>query len=859
MFLDRGSGRSARRSAAASAVLVLVGAGLVAFLVQPTSSTGQEGIRAVLIVLGAGLVGFTIAESQRVGRQGRVLRRREAILDAVAHATELLVRSSSWEDCVEELLERLGRSVGASRAYIFENVRGGDGQLLMNEVFEWAAPGVAPTIGSPDNHNWPYADGYERWLELLPAGQVIRGTVDEFEGVERQDLLDEGIRSAVIVPVFAGERWWGFIGFDDCDRPRSWADPEIDLLKVAASNLGTAIEGQRVRRLQEIAEARYRAVVEHIPAITYIDELNTAAATVFISPQVQDLLGYAPDEWMADDELWGKVLHPEDRERALAANDRHNETGEPFDLEYRMIARDGRVVWVRDVAVMVKDEWGVPQFSQGFMHDITAQKRAEEKAAYLAYHDERTGLPNRAMFEELLELAVARARRHDAGVAVLWLDVDDFKLVNDSLGHEAGDEVLRQLAARLKESTRETDLVARMSGDQFLMLIADVERADVGEVDGVLLTVDSVADRVHESLKEPFMIGDTELYLSVSMGISVMPHHAADAAGLLQGAESAMHESKRTGRGGSALSTAGAIDSAAKLQLVTRLRRAVERSQWTLHYQPIVELATAQVIGVEALLRWEDRGTTTPPAVFIPLAEELGLIEAIGDWVVEELARQDAAWRADGLALELGFNLSPRQLWQSDLSQRILSRLEAAGVAPGSVVVEITESSAVKDFDRWQFVLGELRSKGLRLALDDFGTGYSSLSRLRSLPIEILKIDRSFVSRVHDDPEAESIVTAIIELGRGLGMKTLAEGIETEQERSFLADHGCQLGQGYYFSRPIPPEEVTAKCLSGELAVSPSVLLAEPRRGAGAAAPSGGRSGPASAASGSNGVRDGRR
>jgi diguanylate cyclase (GGDEF)-like protein/PAS domain S-box-containing protein len=759
--------------------------------------------------------------SGQLGGRRRELDRRERILDAVANAADALVRAPSWGSCMEEFLERLGRSVDASRAYVFENVVGDDGALLMDEVFEWAAAGVESTIGWPENHEWPYRDGYTAWLDLLSSGVAISGTVDDFEGVQRQDLVDEGIESTVFVPIFAGGRWWGFIGFDDCVRRRRWTDAEIDLLKVAASNLGTAIEGQRVRELQLATETRYRAVVEHIPAITYIDALNTEAETIFISPQVEELLGYSPDEWVRDSQLWAKVLHPSDRDRALAENDRHNETGDPFDLEYRMVARDGRVVWVRDTAVVVLDEAGVPQFSQGFIQDITPQKNAEEQLAFLAYHDPRTGLPNRTMFEELLELAVARARRHDVGVGIVCLDVDDFKLVNDSLGHHAGDEVLRELAARLKEATRETDLVARMSGDQFLMLLSDIERAGVGDVDGVLLTAESVTDRVHESLRQPFEVAGTELYLSVSMGVSLFPHHARDAVALLKGAEAAMHDSKRAGRGGSVLSTAGAIESADKLAFVTRLRKAVEARRWTLHYQPVVELATGGVVGVEALLRWrEPDGTFIPPGAFIPLAEELGLIEDIGDWVVEELARQDAEWRAAGLELELGFNVSPRQLWQADLTERILSRLQASGVAPANVIVEITESSAVKDFDRWQSVLADLRSKGLRLALDDFGTGYSSLSRLRHLPIEILKIDRSFVARVDESPEAASIVTAIIELGRGLHMRTLAEGIETEAEWRFLAEHGCELGQGFYFSRPVPGEEITARCRVGEVPVS---------------------------------------
>ncbi len=382
-------GRLARRSAVTSAVLLFVGAATTAFVVERDVSARAMAVRIVLLTVAAGLLGFLIAEAEQVRRQHVILRRRERILEAVAHATELLVRSRTWEECIDELLERLGRSVGASRAYIFENVEREDGQLLMDEVFEWVAPGVEPTIGWADNHRWPYADGYAHWLEVLPRGEVIRGTVEDFNGMEREDLLAERIQSIVFVPVFAGDTWWGFMGFDDCDEPRDWADSEIDLLKVAASNLGTAIEGARVRRLQRAAETRYRAVVEHIPAITYIDELNTEAATIFISPQVEELLGYTPEEWVADDELWRKVLHPDDRKRALTENDRHNETGEPFHSEYRMMTRSGGVVWFRDLAVVGHDEWGVPQFSQGFIQDITAHKHAEEQLAFIAYQYQR--------------------------------------------------------------------------------------------------------------------------------------------------------------------------------------------------------------------------------------------------------------------------------------------------------------------------------------------------------------------------------------------------------------------------------------------------------------------------------------
>jgi EAL domain-containing protein (putative c-di-GMP-specific phosphodiesterase class I) len=255
----------------------------------------------------------------------------------------------------------------------------------------------------------------------------------------------------------------------------------------------------------------------------------------------------------------------------------------------------------------------------------------------------------------------------------------------------------------------------------------------------------------------------------------------------------------------------GSAEALGKLSLSTRLRKAVENQNWTLHYQPVVDLSDGTMKGVEALIRWADpNGGLVPPGEFIPLAEEMGLIDAIGDWVVEEVARQDQAWRREGLGLDLSFNLSPRQLWQPDITEKILSRLEAGGVDPAQVIVEITESAAMTDPDRTLRILWDLHARGLRLAIDDFGTGYSSLSRLKDMPVAILKIDRMFVRDVATDPQAGSMVNAVIQLADGLGMIPLAEGIETEAEWRFLLERGCKLGQGFYFARPMPAEDILA-------------------------------------------------
>ena len=740
------------------------------------------------------------------------------MLGAVAFATERFLRDDLWSDRIGEVLERLGSSAEADRAYLFQNVRDDAGRLTMDLRFEWCAPGGPTLFEDPENHLFPYAPTFARWIELLGRGDVIVGSLEDGPAIEREMLESEHVVTQCVVPVFVGPAWWGFLGFDDCHAGREWSAVETDALRAAAGALGAAIEREVAEREGRAAERRFRTMIEQLPAISYVDGPQDGAPTIYISPQVEAILGYSPAEWVADADMWSRVLHPDDRERALAENVRHNETGEPFAAEYRMISKDGRVVWFRDEAVLIRDERGQPLHSQGVMMDVSERKRAEEQVAFLAYHDDLTGLPNRAMFEELLDLSIARARRHDGSVAVVHVDVDDFTLVNDSLGHQSGDVLLTELAHRLRVATRETDLVARKGGDQFLLLLADLERDGTGELDAALFRAESVAQRIHESLREAFVVDGTELYLSVSVGISLFPQDAPDGSTLLRNAEAAMRESKKAGPAGYVVSSRGAADPRSKLSYVTRLRKAVERSQWVLHYQPVVHLASGATVGVEALIRWVDPdGRTIPPNDFIPLAEELGLIEAIGDWVLEEMGRQDKIWRANGLDLEIGFNLSPRQFWQPDLSDRILSSIERGGLDPSRIVVEITESSAMMDPDRAQQVLWDLHTRGLRVAIDDFGTGYSNLSRLREVPVEILKIDRTFVVDVDTDPQAASIVSAFVDLGRGMGMTTLAEGIETEGEWRFLREHGCELGQGFYFSKPVTGDEIVERHRTGRI------------------------------------------
>jgi diguanylate cyclase (GGDEF)-like protein len=404
-----------------------------------------------------------------------------------------------------------------------------------------------------------------------------------------------------------------------------------------------------------------------------------------------------------------------------------------------------------------------------------------------------------------LDLALSRARRRDLGVAVLFLDMDNFKLVNDSLGHQVGDVMLVKVAERLRASTRETDLVARQGGDEFLILLSDLERPVTGSDEVAMAAANAVANRIRQAFARPFEASGRQFYASGSIGIALFPEDGADADTLMRSADAAMYQAKRLTRGDHLRYSRNVQDDGDKLSMSSRLRHSVEHGDWVLHYQPIVELSDGRVTGVEALIRWNDpNGGIVPPGEFIPLAEELGLIEAIGDWVIDEVARQQRAWCDEGLDLEVSFNLSPRQLWSKNLAERIIAKLSAARVDPRKVVVEITESSAMAEPERTQQILAELRAWGLGLAIDDFGTGYSSLSRLRHLPVDILKIDRAFVRDADRDVGLAGMVRAMIQLAQSLDLTPLAEGVESQGEYAFLRSQGCRLAQGFYFSRPLP-------------------------------------------------------
>ncbi len=466
--------------------------------------------------------------------------------------------------------------------------------------------------------------------------------------------------------------------------------------------------------------------------------------------------------------------------------------------------RDGTLFPASVSISALRNSYGELQGLITSFRDITESKGSEERIRHLAYYDPLTALPNRSLFNDRLQQEIQRAQRSNRLVALLFLDLDRFKEVNDSMGHGVGDQLLKQVADRLQQCVRADDTVARMGGDEFTIILGDLpSRARA------ISAATSVAEKIMQALAQPFWLIGREVFLSTSIGIALCPYDGEEAPLLLRNADTAMYHAKESGKNNFQFyAEAMNARSAERLDLQSALHRAVIDEQFELRYQPIVRLSDMQLIGAEALLRWRhpQKGLIAPNE-FVPIAEESGLIVPIGAWVLDEACRQLAAWQADGLVIErMAVNLSARQFSDGNLSGAVIHALDNSGVDPGRLELELTESILMDDVGHSLGQLQDLKAMGVRLAIDDFGTGYSSLNYLKQFPLNCLKIDRAFVRQLADEQD-QRIVQAIIALARSFQLEVLAEGIENAAQLQALHALGCDKAQGFYFSRPLTGDE----------------------------------------------------
>jgi len=532
---------------------------------------------------------------------------------------------------------------------------------------------------------------------------------------------------------------------------------------------------------------------------------------LYWSEGIYRLFGIEPDEFDATYEAFLNYVHEDDRAAVEEAVKLALESGAPYDIDHRLIRPDGEIRYVHESAEVHHDSEGRPTRMIGTVQDITEHKRAEralrEKDAHLehiAYHDILTGLPNRALLFDRLVHASSRADRNGNQIALMFIDLDRFKTINDSLGHAVGDALLQQAATRLQQLIRASDTVSRLGGDEFMILLEDLD-------DGKKAAI--VAEKIIRALAQPFGFEGHQLYVSSSIGISLYPQDGCDAETLMKNADAAMYRVKDSGRNNFHFYEREITEHVLRrLQIESRLRMAVEQNALELFYQPVVCLEDRRICGVEALLRWHDPdvGTITPDQ-FVPLAEETGLIIPLGEWVIRQACTALKQWKEQGLKLDdfaMHINLSGRQLRQKALPQRIQDIFIETGVPPECIVLELTESTIMESKVDGQDILIALCEVGISIAIDDFGTGHSSLSRLKQLPIRELKIDRSFIQDITVDANDSAIVQAILAMAVSLDLCVVAEGVETIEQESFLIQNGSNMAQGYYYARPMPEAEI---------------------------------------------------
>ncbi len=602
----------------------------------------------------------------------------------------------------------------------------------------------------------------------------------------------------------------GVIAVDEPTSGRRPDDQLIDVLTAVAAHAAQAIESAYQLAALEVALARHRAMIE--TSLDAVLAFDSHGRIIEFNPAAERTFGYRSEDVIGSD--FAELLIPaEERDVRRLGLQQAFEQGEQARFDRRIEATaqraDGSQFPIELSVTVVRGSDEDEPVLYCFARDISERRRGEEQLAYLAYHDPLTGLPNRVLVEEQLDLALARARRMDTAITLLFVDLDDFKAVNDRLGHAAGDQLLAAVATRLRAVLRDTDVLARQGGDEFLVLISDLAKEPAR-------AAEAVAAKLHGALREPFAIAGAELRTAASIGVSVYPDDASDTEALLRHADAAMYKAKAAGGGQVAFHKPAESIIARRASISQQLSRAIARSELELHYQPVWSVSGVRgIVGIEALLRWRhpDRGLLKPDS-FMTLAEHSAVGDQLVAWIVQRACRESKRWQDGNLRPCLSLNVSSHQLVASSFATRLLEAIAEQGLDPGSFMVEMTESAWTVDATDTLAELAGLRGAGVALAIDDFGAGFSSLSRLHELELDAVKLDRRLLAGIPADMTAVAILRAIVDLARACEATIIAEGVESEEQISFLTATGIDHAQGFHSaSRCAPPR--SRRCWPG--------------------------------------------
>jgi diguanylate cyclase (GGDEF)-like protein/PAS domain S-box-containing protein len=721
-----------------------------------------------------------ISEQKFIEKQ---LQNRSAILDALISCDWLLHSSDSWHTVAKTVLQQSCLALRFTRAAILKNIKHTEDSGTYSKVlYQWATSGFTVPVNNLEAINFDHPH-LSRWKEILNKGNPVFSEINDLPAEERNLLKQHDTTCIAIVPLFVENNWWGNIIIERCYDTDKTSSQELGSLMAIGRSLSVAIQREHARRNLNLAKIAFDSASEGIMII------DTNGCIIGINKGFSDITGYSEEEILGatpivfqqgQHALW-QSLSGEGKWSGEVTN--HRKNGEEY-LEWLTITV------VKNHAHQITNYVGV-------FADVTEVKQSQNKLYELVNHDPLTGLPNRRLINELLEHAMKRAEREERQIAILFIDLDRFKAINDSLGHPVGDKLLYEVSRRIKQSIRESDVVGRLGGDEFIVMmdnLHDIEDAA------------HKAKSILHALQSEFLIDNKDLFISASIGISMYPSDGKDVDSIIKAADIAMYQVKNMGKNNYCYYTKKhSADVLERFNLENQLRRALERQQFEVYYQPQISLQTGKIIGAEALVRWNhpEYGVVSP-AKFIPLAEETGIILQIGEWVLTQAAMRAKEWIHPNSALQrIAVNVSGIQIMQSNFADTVYGVLIETDCVPSMLELEITESTVMQNTEHVISTFDRIKSLGVRLAIDDFGTGYSSLSNLKRLPLDKLKIDRSFVRDLPDDLDDAAIASAIYAMANSLGFSVIAEGVETLEQEQFLKEMGCSEAQGYLYSKPI--------------------------------------------------------
>jgi diguanylate cyclase (GGDEF)-like protein/PAS domain S-box-containing protein len=735
---------------------------------------------------------------------------RERLRAAVLQAASQL-NGHSIENTIPSILASMGETLDVDRVSVLEN---GREKNQVNVCYAWQCAGVLQ-VKREVFEEYPSTSA-QLWERLAPLAQgnhvSFQRSTASGAVAHLLDMIES--QSVLIIPVVIGEETWGVFAVDSCRQPRDWAPVEIDLLKMLANFLGASIIRDRYLGLLRASEEKFRTVAE--AALDGMVVIDSKGIIQYWNPAAERILGYTSKEAIGSS-IHARMAPERYQATATAALGRfHNLGGGPIvgsTRECAALRKDGVEIPIElSVSPMrIQEGWS----AIGIVRDISARKEAQQRIMWLARHDSLTGLANRSVFVDEIEQALARYRRSGERFAVFYLDIDHFKEVNDTLGHPAGDLLLKQVSGRLRSTIRDIDTVARFGGDEFAILATDLTRpTDAG----------ILASKLVEAMARPFAIEGTQLHTGASIGIASCDHDHGDAEALLAHADAALYRAKSEERGTFRFFTHRLHDDVRqRVDLLVDLRRAIEQREFTLLYQPQVDMLAGNIIGVEALIRWQHpaRGLL-PPSEFMTAAENSGLTIPLGRFVLFEACRQTRRWLDSGLKVPLiAVNVSPLQFKApTRFSTEINQALKEFWLDPSVLEIELTETALMYVSRDNSKCLSHMRDQGIRLAVDDFGTGYSCFDYLRHFPVSRLKIAQSFVDEITSNSSSAAVTRATINLGRELGVGLIAEGVESAEQASLLTKWGCRAGQGFYFSAALNVEQITPLLRDGKICVA---------------------------------------